>query len=86
MLNHIPAIVDQQRLSAAMEALGISVNQLLSNRPDKYLELVFLDSQQLECLDRQHRIQARQEFLSLGDKWWTVDLYVAGIDKLFYKN
>ena len=39
-----------------------------------YSELVF--PSRLECLHGRHRVQAGKEFLSTGDKWWIVDLYL----------
>jgi hypothetical protein len=38
---------------------------------------------QLECLHGRHRIQAGREFLSPRNKWWAVDLYLAGIEISF---
>jgi hypothetical protein len=59
---------------------------LLSNPRDRYPELVFPGGYQLECLHGRHRIQAGREFLSPRDKWWAVDLYLAGIIKISFKD
>ena len=79
--HHIPALIDQERLDAAILASGISAKDLLSNPRDRYPELVFPGGYQLECLHGRHRIQAGREFLLPRDKWWAVDLYLAGMIK-----
>jgi len=42
-------------------------------------ELGFWPGYQLECLHGRHRIQAAKQALLPPDKWWTVDLYLAGM-------
>lgn len=76
--NHIPALIEQQHLDAAIHASGILPANLLSNPNVGYPELVFPTGYQLECLHGRHRIQAAKEVLPLREKWWTVDLYLAG--------
>jgi len=77
--NHIPALINQQDLNAATQASEVSAQSLLSNPQGGYPELNFPTGYQLECLHGRHRIQAAKEVLPCGDKWWTVDLYLAGI-------
>jgi hypothetical protein len=79
--NHISAVIDQEHLDRAIRGSEISQADLLTNQPHHYAELVFPSGYQLECLHGQHRIQAAREveILSPIDKWWTVDLYLAGI-------
>jgi hypothetical protein len=84
--HHIPAVIDQEQLDAAILASGISARDLLSNPPDGYPELVFPNKFQLECLHGRHRIQAAREFLSPRNKWWAVDLYLAGTNKASFKD
>jgi hypothetical protein len=84
--HHIPAVIDQERLNTAILASGISAKDLLSNPRDGYPELVFPAGYQLECLHGRHRIQAGREFLSPSNKWWAVDLYLAGITKTSSKD
>ena len=74
--NHIPAVIEQQALDAAIERSGISGRQLSGAAPGEYPELVFPADCHVECLHGQDRIQAAKE-LRLG--WWTVDLYLAGV-------
>jgi hypothetical protein len=77
--NHVPAVIDQQCLDAATRASGISTTQLLGDNPqNRYPELILPGGHRLECLHGRHRIQAGREFLSPSEKWWTVDLYLAG--------
>jgi len=83
MQHHIPAIIDDGRLDAAIITAGVSPRTLLSPpTPDGYPELVFPNGEILECLHGRHRIQAGKEFLPLRDKWWTVYLYLTGISGL----
>ena len=77
MRHRVPALID---LDAAIAAAGISPRTLVSPpSADAYPELVFPNDHPLDCLHGRHRIQAGKEFLSARDKWWTADLYLAGI-------
>ncbi len=73
--HHIPAVIEQQALDAALLRSGVSARQLSGLASAEYPELVFPAGYQLECLHGQDRIQAAKE-LRLG--WWTVDLYLEG--------
>lgn len=84
--NHICAVVDQQHLDAAILVSGISAGALLAKPESGYPELVFPAGYQLECLHGRHRIQAGKEVLPPADKWWTVDLYLAGTMELSSKS
>ncbi|KAG9228681.1 hypothetical protein BJ875DRAFT_229273 [Amylocarpus encephaloides] len=77
--NHVPVIIDQESLDAAMQRLGKTADALLTNNkvPD-YPLLEFPTSFHLKCLHGRHRIEAGREFLDPGDDWWTVDLYLSG--------
>lgn len=78
--HRVPALIDEGRLDAAIAAAGISPRTLVSPpTADVYPELVFPNGHRLDCLHGRHRIQAGKEFLPTRDKWWTVDLYLAGI-------
>lgn len=79
LCNHVPAIIDQESLDAAMQRLGRTADDLLTNDevPD-YPLLEFPTGFHLECLHGRHRIEAGREFLHPGDDWWTVDLYLSG--------
>ncbi len=84
--NHIPALVDQQRLEVALEDARRNgkwkMNTLPSNSatidaPDGYPELNFPSG--IECLRGRHRIRAGEEWLPASEKWWIVDLYLSTI-------
>ncbi|OBT50791.1 hypothetical protein VE04_09038 [Pseudogymnoascus sp. 24MN13] len=79
--NHVPAIIDQESLDAAMQRLGKTADDLLTNNevPD-YPLLEFPTSFHLECLHGRHRIEAGREFLDPGNDWWTVDLYLSDLN------
>ena len=78
--NHIPAIIDQQNLDSALQLSGISQGQLFQCSQYQPLELGFWLGYQLECLHGRHRVQAAKLALASSNKWWTVDLYLAGIN------
>lgn len=74
--NHVPAIIDEQDLDCALRVSGIS---LPINAQHEFPELGFRPGYKLECLHGRHRIQAAKQALLPSDKWWTVDLYLAGM-------
>jgi hypothetical protein len=80
--NHIAGVIDQQRLDAAVLNLGISAEQLFEDPRDgdDYPKLDFPPDYQLECMNGHARVDAAARVLPLGDKRWTVDLYLAGKD------
>jgi hypothetical protein len=84
--HHIPAVVDQGRLDAALEDArrknrwkgnALPSNYATINSQDGYPELEFPDG--LECRHGLHRIEAGKEQLQPAEKWWIVDLYLSGI-------
>jgi hypothetical protein len=74
--NHVSAIIDEQDLDCALRVSGIS---LPINAQHEFPELSFRPGYKLECLHGRHRIQAAKQALLPPDKWWTVDLYLAGM-------
>lgn len=83
--NHIPAIVDQHHLDAAIENAkqnktwntGILPSSYVTiDTENGYPELEFPGG--INCLHGFHRIQAAKE-LRPAEKWWIVDLYLSGI-------
>jgi hypothetical protein len=79
------AVIDQQRLDAAIRDSGISIKLLFIDPRDgnDYPTLDFPSGCLLEYLDGHARVNAVTRVLSLGDKRWTINLYLA--DKgLFY--
>jgi len=81
--NHILAVISKRDLDTAIQISGITEEALLTDAQSSYPELAFWVGYQLECLQGRHRIQAAKEALSLTDKWWTVDLYLAGVLEIF---
>jgi Protein of unknown function (DUF3723) len=77
--NYIPAIIDQQELVNVMAASGVSAESLLADPRNGYLKLNFPACYRLACLYKRHRVLAGAEILPLGDKRWTVDLYLNSI-------
>ena len=75
--HHVPAVIDERQFNDAITTAGVLPITLVSPpTADGWPELVF--PSRLECLHGRHRIHAGKEILSTGDKWWTVDLYLAG--------
>jgi hypothetical protein len=68
LCNHVSAIINQESLDAALQRLGTTADNLLTNDegPD-YPLLVFLAGFHLKCLHGWHRIEAGREFLHPGD-------------------
>lgn len=77
--NHVPAIINEQQLDCALRISGIAAGVLPINAQHEFPELGFWPGYQLECLHGRHRIQAAKQALLPSDKWWTVDLYLAGM-------
>lgn len=80
--NHISAIIDQLQLDDVMQASNISTSAMVTNWIDDYPELNFPAGYQLRYLHEHHQVQTGRKFLSSRDKWWTVDLYLAGMSIL----
>ncbi|KAG9229518.1 hypothetical protein BJ875DRAFT_355158, partial [Amylocarpus encephaloides] len=84
--HHIPAVIDQCRLDAALEdarrkgrwkGIVLPSNYATINSQDGYPELEFPGG--IECLRGRHRIEAGKVWLPPTEKWWIVDLYLSGI-------
>ncbi|KAH8727397.1 hypothetical protein GQ44DRAFT_584583, partial [Phaeosphaeriaceae sp. PMI808] len=71
VFNHIPAVIQQDQLDAALERSNISSEALLEAR-NGHLQLDFPNGFLLSCLRGQHRALAAKA--SRGTRW-TVDLY-----------
>ena len=77
VFNHIPAVIEQDQLNAALARSGISPEALLEAR-DGHLELDFPTGFRLRCFRGRHRALAAKDHLPLGARRWTVDLYLSG--------
>ena len=77
VLRHVPVLIDQPSLDAAMRDSCVSAERLLKHS-SAYAHLAFPKGFQLECIHGRHRIQAGREILSPKDKWWAVDIYLSG--------
>jgi hypothetical protein len=81
--HHIPAVLSQAHLDAALEASEISAERLLDHARDGYPKLDFPPGYQLDCLHGRHRVLAAKKVLPSWDRRWTVDLYLDGMASLF---
>jgi hypothetical protein len=90
--NHVPAVIDEDTLSDALELSRISLRELGLDATGSYPKLKFSSTFKLECLHGGDRVYAASSLLPYGDKRWVVDLYRNGIfiflpcsaDKLIY--
>jgi len=77
--NHVLVIIDQQHLDAALRLSGISEAGLPKSSRYEFPELGFWNGYRLICLHGRQRIEAAKLALSPpSNKWWPVDLYLAG--------
>lgn len=76
--NHVTAIVSRRHLRRACHATGLTPEELKS-RQQQYPCLCFR-GRQVQCLHGQHRLKAAEETLAPSDQWWTVDLYLDGLN------
>ncbi|KAH8799663.1 hypothetical protein F5884DRAFT_113249 [Xylogone sp. PMI_703] len=81
--NHIPAVISESELEAAIAASKISSERLLEDGHDGYPELNFPPGYQLECLHGRHRALAAAQVLPPEDRRWTVDLYLRSMTPPF---
>jgi hypothetical protein len=80
--NHVPAIVSQHDLAAALRKANVPQQSLLTSNASQIPSLEFVTGQ-LQGLHGRHRVQAGAEMLPPADRWWTVDLYLDGMLTLF---
>ncbi|ENI00446.1 hypothetical protein COCC4DRAFT_150601 [Bipolaris maydis ATCC 48331] len=71
--NVIDAVVENDRLDAALRAIGLSIEALQNIRSPK--DAPTLNLRELKCLNGLHRIRAADQFLDENDKWWVVRLF-----------
>jgi hypothetical protein len=64
-------------LNLAFQFFNISYETLLSNAQDQWFELCFSSDVRLRCLHDFARLQVSLKFVSLENRWWTVNLYLS---------
>jgi hypothetical protein len=84
--NLVPAVIDEQQLVAAMAASGVSAESMFADPRDSNPKLDFPAGFRLACLHGRHRVLAGAKTLPLGNKRWTVDLYLDGKPLLCVKE
>jgi hypothetical protein len=77
--NHVPAIIDERDLHAALQYSGRTLSDLLNSAQDAPPKLTLPPGYMLECIHGQHRILAALKVLEPKDEWWAVDLYLSGL-------
>jgi hypothetical protein len=78
--NHVPAIIDEQDLKVALQYSRRTLEDLLNSAQDAPPKLAFPPNYMLQCIHGQHRILAAMEILKPKEEWWTVDLYLSGLN------
>lgn len=76
--NHVTAIVSKRHLRRACHATGLTPAELKSRRQQN--PRLYFSGRQVQCLHGQHRLKAAEETLAPSDRWWTVDLYLDGLN------
>ncbi|EUC40671.1 hypothetical protein COCMIDRAFT_108213 [Bipolaris oryzae ATCC 44560] len=71
--NIIDAVVEDDRLNAALHAIGLSNEALQKIRSPEDAPSLYLG--ELRCLNGLHRIRAADQYLNENDKWWVVRLF-----------
>ena len=71
-----------RHVEIALRRAKVSARALLTSIPEQYPHLNF-EAGQLQCLHGLHRIKVGCELLPPSDRWWTVDLYLDGMNSLF---
>ena len=79
--NHVPAIVSWRHVETSLRRAKVSARALLTSIPEQYPHLKF-EAGQVQCLHGLHRIKVGGELLPPSDRWWTVDLYLDGMNSL----
>ncbi|KAH7551129.1 hypothetical protein BM1_10003 [Bipolaris maydis] len=71
--NIIDAVVEDDRLNAALHAIGLSNEALQKICSPEDAPSLYLG--ELRCLNGLHRIRAADQYLNENDKWWVVRLF-----------
>jgi hypothetical protein len=77
--NHIPAIIDQAHLDAAIQASEIPPARLPSHPDNDPSTLTLPAGYRLIYLHGRHQVQVAREALPPTDAWRTVDLYLTSM-------
>ncbi|KAG0124878.1 hypothetical protein HOY82DRAFT_493588 [Tuber indicum] len=78
--HRIPALINSNVLTAALEASGVLPQMLVASGDDPPV-LQFPDHS-IECLHGRHRVLAATKYFEPDSRWWVVDLYDKGITEL----
>jgi hypothetical protein len=80
--HHIPAVVDQHQLNAALDDARRKGRWTADSLPTSYAAVITKKGYPeldfpggIECLRGRHRIQAAKECREVTEEWWIVDLY-----------
>jgi len=75
---HIPGLISEADLDAAVTASHISRESLFYRNPAQLPHLNFPSNFRLHCLSGKHRIDAARKCLAGNERWWVVELYSDG--------
>lgn len=77
--NHVPVIIELSDFLSILELSELNPDSLIENPREIPPRLEFPPGFRLSCLHGRQRVEAAKAVLRKpGDRWWTVDLYIAG--------
>jgi hypothetical protein len=77
--NHVPVIIEPSDFLSILELSELNPDSLMENPRETPPRLKFPPGFRLSCLHGRQRVEAAKAVLRKpGDRWWTVDLYIAG--------
>lgn len=76
--NHVTATIPRRFLDRVRHAAGLTLDQLRSLRQSP--PRLDFSGTEVKCLHGKHRLKAAAEVLPHSDRWWTVDLYLDGLN------
>ena len=79
--NRIPAIIEPHTLDIVLKcSSGTTLGDIVDNSGGIPPELKLPHNHRLECLHGRQRFEAAKEVLPPKNWWWTIDLYLKGIN------
>ncbi|KAH8650305.1 hypothetical protein BGZ60DRAFT_347266, partial [Tricladium varicosporioides] len=85
--NHVPVIIELSDFLSILELSELNPDSLIENPRETPPRLKFPPGFRLSCLHGRQRIEAAKAVLRKpGDRWWTVDLYIADSDSIWQRE
>lgn len=78
-LNRIPILLTATALTSALEKAGIGKDDINGDPPYHQLPM---PKGSVQYLHGHHRLMAAKDIIPQMDRWWGVDIYIEGSEKL----